>query len=45
MDLSIIEHIIVFYWYLLDIRAFQEYEYYKSIGVQAKYAFQKVFKR
>jgi len=45
MYLSIIELIIVLYWYLLDIRAFQEYEYWKSAGLQAKYAFKKVYNK
>lgn len=45
MYLSIIENLIVFYWYLLDIRAFQEFEYWKSAGLQAKYAFEKVYKK
>lgn len=45
MELSIIEHLIVFYWWLLDVRAFQEFEYWKSTGVQIKYAFKKVYNK
>lgn len=43
MKLTIIESIVVLYWYLIDIRAFHDYKYYLSVGVQAKYAFKKVF--
>lgn len=45
MELSFIENVVVFWWWLLDIRAFQEFEYWKSAGLQAKYAFQKVYNK
>lgn len=42
MELTILENLVVLYWYLLDIRAFQDYQYWLSVGMQAKYAFKKV---
>lgn len=45
MGLTIIEHLVVFYWFLLDIRAFQEYQYWIDAGLQVKYAFQKVYNK
>lgn len=44
MELTIIEYLIVFYWYLLDINAFNNFEYWKSTGMRVKYAFEKVYK-
>ena len=45
MKLSIIENLIVLYWYLLDIQAFQEYKYWVELGLQVKYAFKKVYNK
>ena len=41
MELLILENLVVFYWFLLDINAFNEFEYWKSAGLQVKYAFKK----
>lgn len=43
--LNILEALVVFYWYLLDIRAFQDYQYWLQAGMRAKYAFKKVFNK
>ena len=45
MKLSIIEYLVVFRWFLLDINAFKEFEYWKSAGLQVKYAFEKVYNK
>ena len=45
MGLTILESLVVTYWFLLDIRAFQEFEYWKAAGIQARYAFQKVYNK
>lgn len=41
MGLTILEHLTLFWWHLIDIRAVQEYEYWIAAGMQAKYAFEK----
>lgn len=45
MELSILENLVVFYWFLLDINAFNEFEYWKSAGLQVKHAFKKVYRK
>lgn len=42
--LTIFENLVVFYWFLLDIRAFKEFNYWKAYGLHVKYAFEKVYK-
>ena len=43
--MSILREITVAYWYLFDNWRFDTYQYYINIGVQPKYAFEKVFNK
>ena len=45
MELTFIENLVVLYWWAVDIHAFQQFEYWKSAGLQAKYAFEKVYNK
>lgn len=44
-ELSILENLIVFYWFLLDINAYGQFNYWVNSGVQIKYAFKKVYNK
>ena len=45
MKLTIMENLIVLYWWLLDINAYNNFEYWKSAGLQTKHAFEKVLRK
>lgn len=42
MNLTFKQFLIVIYWSILDTFKYNQYSYYLSIGVQPKYAFEKV---
>ena len=42
MKLTLIENLVVCYWRLMDIHSFRQFEHWKYVGLQEKYAFEKV---
>lgn len=44
MKLNLIQHITVFFWFIFTFHKYVQYLQYLHIGLQPKYAFEKVYK-